>query len=278
MLVDIAERAHPTLHAGSAADWEPLWIGAPGRRLYAALHHAPPGASTGVVLAPPLLSEQPRSRRLMFEAAGALASQGVACLRFDYYGTGDSEGDGEAHDLDSMHADLDCAVASLRQRCAPARVAVMAWRGAALAACSWARSSAIDALVLCDPVTDGAAWLAELESADRRERVSPERYPNGAGAGEAADGQLMGFPASTEWRRGIGALALARIAPGACARTWVVLRDGIVAPEWANRTFRLPPGTPRFDGEARMDATLFLLPTLRSLMVELGAGLASMEP
>jgi hypothetical protein len=278
MLADIAERADPARHAGSVVEWDSLWLGPPGRRRYATLHRTPDCATVGVVLAPPLLAEQPRSRRLMFEIAGDLAARGVPCLRFDYFGTGDSEGDGEAHDVATMHADLDIAVAALREHAAFARIAVMAWRGAALAACSWARRGAVDALVLCDPVMDGAAWLVELESADRRERTSRERYPHGTGAAAAADGQLMGFPATARWRGGIGALRLAEMAPGACATTWVVLRDRDPVPAWAKRAFVLPAGTPRFDGATRMDATLFLSPPLRAMVGELGRELASMEP
>lgn len=278
MLADIAERSAVTQRAAREAEWEPFWLGPPGRRLYAALHYAPARAPIGVVLAPPLLAEQPRSRRLMFEVAGALAAQGVPSLRFDYYGTGDSEGDAVEHDLGTMHADLDVAVAALREHADVARVAVMAWRGATLVACSWVQRSAVDALILCDPVADGAAWLAELEAADRRERASPQRYPHGSGAGEASDGQLMGFAVSAEWRRGISALRLVDIAPGARAAIWVVLRGTVAAPRWARRIFVLPPGTPRFDGDTRMDATLFLSPPLRALVGELGRELMSMEP
>ena len=278
MPVDLAKPADPARRAERLADWEPFWLGPAGRRLYAALHHAPAQASVGVVLAPPLLAEQPRSRRLMFEVAGVLAAQGLSCLRFDYYGTGDSEGDGEAHDLEAMHADLDFAVARMREQAGLARVVLMAWRGAALAACSWALQNAIDALVLCDPVMDGSAWLIELQAADRSERFSPERYSRGAEAGEAGDGQLMGFPAPERWRRGIGSLRIADMARHACPTVWAVLRNSIPAPEWASRTFALPAGTPRFDGQTRMDATLFLSPPLRTLVGELGRALESLEP
>ncbi|MGN6313500.1 MAG: serine aminopeptidase domain-containing protein [Rhodanobacteraceae bacterium] len=277
MLADIAERADPARRVEKAVDWEPLWLGPPGRRLYAALHHASGRAKVGVVVAPPLLSEQPRSRRLMFEIAGVLAAQGLPCLRFDYYGTGDSEGDAEAHDLAAICADLDAAVSRLREHAGLTRVAVMAWRGAALAACDWALRNPIDALILCDPVMDGAAWLAELESADRRERVSRERYPHGAGAGEASDGQLMGYPVSAGWRHGVSALRLSEIAPGARAAIWAVLRNATGTPEWARRMFVLPSGTPRFDGQTRMDATLFLSPQLRALIGELGRELTRLE-
>lgn len=277
MLAELANRAAPVRPAQSA-DGEPLWLGPPERRLYAALHRATSGrAALGVVLAPPLLAEQPRSRRLLFEIAGELAAQGLTCLRFDYYGTGDSGGDGKEHDLAAMYTDFDTAVAGLCESTEVTGIAVMAWRGAALAACDWARLRKVNALVLWDPVEDGAAWLDELESADRRERVSRNRYARGTGTGGSADGQLMGMPASASWRSGIGGLRLAQTTRDIRASLWAVLRNPGVAPEWAQRTFVLPPGTPRFDGETRMDATLFLSRQLRALVGELGRALMNME-
>jgi hypothetical protein len=276
MLVESVGRTDQV--SARTAEWEPLWLGQPGRCLYAGLHRPQGCGGVGVVLAGPLLAEQPRSRRLMFEIAGALVAQGLACLRFDYFGTAESEGEGECHDLDAMHADLDLAVAELRKRTKVARTVLMAWRGAALVASDWALRNAIDLLVLCDPIMDGAAWLAELEAADRRERVSPDRYPHGGGAEGPADGQLLGFPVSAAWRRGVAALRLAGTARGSRPPTWVVLRDPADTPEWASRTFILPPNIASFDADTRMDATLFLSPPLRALVGDLGKELKSLEP
>lgn len=277
MRVDFVEHAKPARAVARSLDWEPFWLGPPGRRLYAGLHCAMPNrAGLGLVLAPPLLAEQPRSRRLLFEIAGEFASQGLPCLRFDYYGTGDSDGPGEAHDLRAMHADLDAAVAGLRERAGVTRIAVMAWRGGALAACDWARRRRVDALVLWDPVENGAAWLRELEAADGRERVSPDRYPHGAGSAPG-DGQLMGYPVSSTWRRDIGALRLADTASVLHTRLWAVLRSAGPAPDWAHRSFVLPRGTPQFEGDTRMDATLFLSPALRAMIGDLGRELQDAE-
>src|SRR5687768_1570345 len=73
-------------------DWEPLWLGQDPRRLYAALHAVAGAPATGVLLVPPLLHEQPRSRRFIAEVASELAAIGLPCLRFDFLGTGDSPG------------------------------------------------------------------------------------------------------------------------------------------------------------------------------------------
>ena len=66
----------------SMGDWQPLWLGAPSRQLYAAFHPTPSVASTAIVLLPPLLHELPRSRRLLTEVASELATMGLPVLRF----------------------------------------------------------------------------------------------------------------------------------------------------------------------------------------------------
>src|SRR5690606_4926214 len=98
-----------------AGGWTPQWIGNGVRRLYSALHLAPGNApGLGVVLVPPLLHEQFRSRRLVTEVAIRLAAAGISCLRFDFRGSGDSDGPGECMDLASMREDVGIAVDALR--------------------------------------------------------------------------------------------------------------------------------------------------------------------
>ncbi|MBS0558372.1 MAG: alpha/beta hydrolase [Proteobacteria bacterium] len=260
--------------ASATLDAEPFWAGSPQRPLYAALHGVAAPAPLGIVLAPPLLAEQPRSRRLLMQIAEELAAKGLPCLRFDYFGTGDSAGAGTAHDVAAMHTDFDTVVAALRERAGVARVAVIAWRGAALVAADWsARDGNIDALVLWEPVTDGAAWLAELEAGDRAERtLRARRAPD-----IAADGQLFGFPASSSWRRGIAALALDT--REVRKPVWTVQRQAAGAPPaGSSRCFMLPAGTPHFDGATTMDATLFLSRPLRVLVDELANALTSAAP
>ena len=116
----------------SVGGFEPFWLGPSSRRLYAALHRAAGEASTGVVLVPPLLHELPRSRRFITEVASELAALGLPTLRFDFFGTGDSSGSGDALDFASMHIDLGLAVAALREQTRIARLVLLSWRGSAL--------------------------------------------------------------------------------------------------------------------------------------------------
>ena len=256
--------------------WQPLWLDPEDRCLYAGLHRPiSPAGRAGVVSVPPLLHEQPRSRRFVTEAASALAARGLPCLRFDYFGTGDSRGSGEELDLESMHRDLALAVAELRSRTGVERVVLLAWRGAALPVSSWlARGRHADIVVLWEPITDGARWLAELEHDDARERQQRPRMPPGMRREATAnDGQLMGFAASARLRRDLASIRLVDGAPASSrfVQTWALRRPE--APPLAiplEREFVLPAGAPTFNDAASMEATFFLSPPLERVVDDLG--------
>lgn len=259
----------------SIGAWEPLWIGPASRRLYAALHLAS-GADVGVVLVPPLLHELPRSRRFLTEVASELATMGLACLRFDFHGSGDSAGEGGDMDFGSMRRDLDDAVAALRAHAGVRRVAVLAWRGSALALHGWIdHGGRADLVVLWEPVVDGNEWLQSLVAGDSAERAL--RPPPRAGVPrltDPADGQLMGFAVSPRLRAD---LAHARL-HGHEDRTtrWAIVRaDAAALPFETARLLRLPANAPGFGEAAAMDATFFLTPPVRALVGQLGQALRS---
>ena len=76
----------------------PLYIGA-GDAPRLAWYHAPEVRSgQGVVICPPLGHEYISAYRSLRELADRLAAAGVAVLRFDYHGTGDSAGEDDDPD------------------------------------------------------------------------------------------------------------------------------------------------------------------------------------
>ncbi len=260
--------------------WEPQWLGDDKRSLYAALHRCPqPGARLGVVLVPPLFHEQPRSRRLLTEVANGLAALGLPALRFDFFGTADSAGDSEQTDFASMCVDLDLAVAALRTQAGVDRVAILAWRGAALPVARWLDSGGRPAtVVLWEPIVDGAPWLEQLERDDAAERRSSERYPVSRTA-LGPDGQLMGLAVSSQLRADI---AGARVADNGSSGYWAVLRPpgspsgspSVSPPELAwQQVFDLPVDAPTFDGSTRMDSGLFVTPRLKCVADDVGRAL-----
>lgn len=262
------------------AAWEPLWLDESSRCLYAAMHPAAPGAFPGslpgVLIVPPLLHEQPRSRRFVTEVASGLAAMGMPCLRFDFFGTGDSDGTGDQLDFASMHHDLDLAIAALRARTGVDAVVVLGWRAAALPVYGWlsARRTA-DLLVLWEPLADGELWLAEIEREDaiqRRQRPRPR--PGVARLTDMDDGQLMGFAASAQLRRDLARTRLVADPHAPAVPTWAVLQPE--APRLSievARTFCLPPAIPTFTGGTDMEATFFLSPLLERVVNDLGRAL-----
>ena len=260
--------------------WEPLWLDEPSRCLYAAMHPAAPGAFPGalpgVLIVPPLLHEQPRSRRFVTEVASGLAAMGMPCLRFDFFGTGDSDGTGDQLDFASMHRDLDLANAVLRARTGVDAVVVLGWRAAALPLRDWLRDRRpANLLVLWEPLADGQRWLADIEREDaiqRRQRPRPR--PGVPRLTDPDDGQLMGFAASSRLRRDLAQTRLAADAHAPGIPTWAVLHPQAPSlPIEVARTFLLPPAIPTFTGGTDMEATFFLSPLLERVVNELGRAL-----
>lgn len=254
--------------------FDAFWIQRGSRSLYAALHRPQAqGAAVGVLCVPPLLHEQPRSRRFIAEAANALAAVGLPALRFDFHGSGDSTGHGDALDFSSARLDLDSAVAALRDATGVARVVAVAWRaGALVLADAVAHGLRIDRAVLWEPILDGASWQHELERDDSAERTRrPRPRPGVPRTSDPADGQLMGFAASTRLRDDLARADARRLASR--IPVWTVERDGAESVPGPQRRWTLPAGAPTFAGGAQMEATLFLAPRLEALVREIGVAM-----
>ena len=105
----------------------------------------------------------------------SLAGQGCHVLRFDYFGCGDSGGDGEQATIDQSLSDLSAAVEELKDTSGVPKVSLVGLRmGAMLAALTASRRQDIDRIVLWDPVLDGGAYLdalRELHASWLRDRL-----------------------------------------------------------------------------------------------------------
>ena len=180
-----------------------------GRRLFAAFHPAerPPAAGVWpVLLCQPLGHEYVRAHRALRNLATQLARAGIATLRVDYSGTGDSAGDAADATLALWIEDVRIAVDELRQLTRSDRVSVAAVRfGAALAMRGLADRSDVERVVLWDPVLRGAPHLDALASLHEawirlggRSEADPHREPR----------LLLGFPMSAALREEIRTLDL----------------------------------------------------------------------
>lgn len=143
-----------------------LSLGTAGRRLFAI--HEPPasnlGRSRAVILCYPWGSEYIYAHRSIRHLATRLSMSGYHTLRFDYFGTGDSDGEPSHSDLAGCESDLQAALETLQDIAGVGRVSLIGLRAGACVAASAAlrRPEDVDGLVLWDPIVSGEAYVREL--------------------------------------------------------------------------------------------------------------------
>ncbi|MFK2873612.1 alpha/beta hydrolase family protein [Dyella lipolytica] len=182
----------------------PQWLGPPGRRLFATWHGCNEPAGMTLVICPPLFHERVLGYRLFGLLAARLAAAGIACLRFDYYGTGDSAGDDLDFSLEGACTDIAIAVAAARaQSVGGGSVGLLAVRGGGWPAWSaTVRDPSISHCWIWQPLTDGAEYLDALQRVDTAERTVRTNPPFcKAPSTSRDDGQLVGCACPESLRR-----------------------------------------------------------------------------
>ncbi len=157
---------------------QPGWFGPADRALFGWLCTPGDGtASLGVLLCPPVGEEEHNAHETFRELAHALAREGVASLRLDYHGTGDSLGRwDDPGRVEAWTTSVADGLEALRAA-GVARVALAGMRVGAALAVAAARRDGLDlrALVLWDPCS-GRSMLREGQA--RRPGSGP--VPEGA--------------------------------------------------------------------------------------------------
>lgn len=158
-----------------------------GRSLFAWLHR-PAGAVAehGVLICPPLGHEQVHSHRALRHLAEKLAAQGFAVMRFDYYGTGDSDGtENDPQHLATWQANVSDAVDWMRREGGCLKISLVGLRvGTALAAL-YAEQHEVESLVLWAPIVKGRRYVRELTALSQTAQL--------AAGNESAGIEAMGF-------------------------------------------------------------------------------------
>ena len=155
----------------------PQWFGPQDRPLFGWLHAPPDGrARAGVVLCPSFAREDHKGHNAFQVLAERLVSQGLAVLRFDYDGMGDSAGSN--HDpgrVDAWLRSTADAIALVRRFGVP-RVSLVGMRiGATIAAHAASDDGDIDQLVLWDACLSGRAFLREQQLLSVLKLAAPRR-------------------------------------------------------------------------------------------------------
>ncbi len=160
-----------------------------GKPLFAWLHRSTTERllDHAVLICPPLGFEQTHSHRSLRHLADSLARQGIAALRFDWHGTGDSSGSDEEegrleHWTDNVRDMLDW----LRQEQGYSQVSVVGVRMGALLAAEALRDNECENLVLWAPVTTGLSYMRQMQAIDLMAEVRPIPADAAPGDVEAA--------------------------------------------------------------------------------------------
>lgn len=143
----------------------PLFFQNGAYRLFGVVHQ-PVGTPSGAawVFCHPFAEEKLWAQRVYVSFARTLAAQGAWVMRFDAMGNGDSEGQFSAASVNTMLADIDCAIRYLEGVSGISQgIGLLGLRfGATLAALAAERAPKVGTLVLWEPIVDGAKYMQEM--------------------------------------------------------------------------------------------------------------------
>lgn len=142
----------------------PFRFGSPDHRLFAAYHppHQSQTPRQAVLLCNPFGQESVRLHRFYKVLADRLARAGMAVMRFDYFGTGDSDGNDMDGHLDIWRSDILLAHDELQRRSACNNISWIGARLGASLAIQAATQPQLERLILWDPILDGTHYLQQL--------------------------------------------------------------------------------------------------------------------
>ena len=201
---------------------KPLFFGEAGHRLYGVYHPPVKGGRHAVLLCYPGMQEYNAAHWMFRRLATMLAKEGHHVLRFDYFGTGDSDGDSDATTPECAAADVWAAARELKDVSRASELSLVGFRlGATCAALACSEGLVARRLVLWEPVVDGSAYVRELETLDERRNLvllHASRTRN-------RRDELLGYLFTERMRAATLAIDLARRVPMSVGQVVVFARE-----------------------------------------------------
>jgi len=223
----------------SEAGPQALYFGPADGQLFGWLHLPADGSAprTGLVICNPFGFEEVCAHRSLRDLAAAAAASGIATLRFDYAGCGDSAGDEfSPRQLESWVASVHEAAAFLKCSTGLDRVCLLGLRlGAAVASLAAVQRDDVQDLIAIAPVIRGRGYLRELRALDA---VKRQARAHGEPAGEYFES--AGFLMTRETSESIAGLDLHALPRAPAGMVLIVERDDLPGSDgWAETLQRL---------------------------------------
>ena len=224
------------------------------------MYHAPEGQRrSALLMCPPLGQDLMRCHRLYRQLAQAVAARGVAVLRFDYHGTGDSAGDSAEVDWTRCVADTVTAATALRARSGVERVVAFGARLGASVALS-ATDARFAEVIAWDAVFDGQAYMASLDALQAALREDAGRFTRPRAQADVA-AQWLGFAVGDDLRRQLAALR-----PETLRAPSLAIDSTAAAPRTEGTTRILPLGQPTpWNDLRRLESAILSHPLIRAV-------------
>ena len=116
-------------------------------------------ARQSVVIVPPFAEEMNKTRHLLAALARQIADVGYDVLLFDFFGTGDSEGDFADSSIATWRSDIDTVIQRMNPR---VKLHMVGFRSGALMAADAASRHDVHSLTLVQPHLSGKQQLDEI--------------------------------------------------------------------------------------------------------------------
>lgn len=130
------------------------------------IYHSPKSdkyTGTGILLCNPFAQEQIRCHKLYLSLADELSREGFHVLRFDYYGTGDSEGSKSDFRIATALDDIQSTVSEFKEGCELNSIFLLGGRFGATLSMLYAQDNNIDGMVLWKPLLSGKQYINEIK-------------------------------------------------------------------------------------------------------------------
>jgi exosortase A-associated hydrolase 2 len=220
---------------------QPFYFGTQEKLLFGIYH--PPltraDRDTGVVLCNPFGSEAIYAHRAFRQVAVRLSRVGFHVLRFDYYGCGDSAGEGNEGDVDQWKKDISAAIDELKNRAGVSRVSLVGLRlGATLGLLVAVERNDVESLVLWEPVVKGKKYIEEL--VNEQEGWMEKGEFSEATIAKQDDGtvEIIGFALTSQMRLGIESINLLSLEKGTGKRLLIIRKSGEVGDQSLFKTLK----------------------------------------